>query len=350
MSDSRPANWDSQEGTSNPASTAILEGHEKAAAQICQAFASGRLHHAWLLHGPKGIGKATFAFRLAEYMFRNPAGGRPAASLTSPDDSLHSQVAQGGHPGLLAISRPYDHKTKKFKTKITAPEMRADLQRFLGNSASSPWRVVIVDSADDLNAQSANALLKHLEEPPRRTVFLVIAQTPRGLLPTIRSRCQVLPMRPLEKAAVKAVLSRQDLTRDLPDEMTEQIVELAQGSPGRAMLLADGEVLELFRMFREAVQDEKPDIPAIHQIAGKLSLPSRQGQLRLFVDLVHQMIIEIIHDTVASGSGGAAVSQWPELWQKTAAALARAEAYNMDRKQVVLNLALDMNRQLAGAA
>ena len=166
---------------------------------LAEAFASGRMHHAWLLAGRAGIGKATLAYRLARHVLARPdERDHSGKSLEVPTDSAAArQVAALSHPGLLVLRRPYDTKSKRFVSAIPVDEVRR-LKSFLGlTSGENAWRVVIVDTADELNLNAANALLKSLEEPPRRALFMLVASEPSGLLPTIRSRCRRLDLQPL---------------------------------------------------------------------------------------------------------------------------------------------------------
>ena len=164
------------------------------------------MHHAWLLAGREGIGKATFAYRLARHVLARPEERDPfGQSLeVAADSTAARQVAALSHPGLLVLRRPYDTRTKRFGASIPVDEVRR-LKSFLGLTAGDgAWRVVIVDAADDLNINAANALLKSLEEPPKRAVFLLVSSEPSRLLPTIRSRSRRLDLAALAAGAIEA--------------------------------------------------------------------------------------------------------------------------------------------------
>ncbi|HWK33029.1 MAG TPA: DNA polymerase III subunit delta', partial [Hyphomicrobium sp.] len=183
----------------HPRETEQLFGHSGVEATLAGALASGRVHHAWLLSGPRGIGKATLAYRFARAALAEPAERDPSgASLSiAPETTAARQVRALSHPGLLLIRRPYDVKAKRFATSIPVDEVRR-LRSFLSHRAAGDgWRVVIVDEANELNVNAANALLKSLEEPPERTVFLLVSSAPGQLVPTIRSRCRALALSPL---------------------------------------------------------------------------------------------------------------------------------------------------------
>ncbi len=354
MSDEfNPDSWDAIEGVLQPAQTPEVIGHDAAAAYLCRNYARGRLHHAWLLSGPRGIGKATIAFRFAEHLLRYPdAAAAPEKLEGGMDDSIHGQTVRGANPNILVVRRPFDYKAKRYKSQITAPEMRQDLLRFIGNTGSkSSWRIVIVDPADDLNIHSANALLKFLEEPPARTVFLIVAQTPRGLLPTIRSRCQVLPVKSLDALAMRKVLALQPLTANMVDEDIERLVRYSAGSPGRAMLLADSDVIEYFEAFKSAAEAGSPDYATLHKVAGGLSHPSKSREYKLFMDLAHDYVSERTRSSALEDRAGSDETvRWPLIWEKTRSAISRTEAYNLDRKQVVLDLFSDLRRPVTDFA
>ena len=183
---------DRLEGFSSPREVDRLFGHDAARAEFGEALTSGRLHHAWLLVGPEGVGKATLAYHLArEVLALREGDAAPQAPITA-DHPVFRKVAALAHPNLLLIRRSWNDKTKRYSQWIGVDEVRR-LRSFLGHSAGETgWRVVIVDRADDLNANAANALLKALEEPPLRTLFLLVA-TAEGRIPvTIRSRCRTL--------------------------------------------------------------------------------------------------------------------------------------------------------------
>ena len=182
---------DRLEGFSSPREVDRLFGHEAALTEFGEALHGGRLHHAWLMVGPEGVGKATLAYRLAREVLARGEEGAPHAPI-DPDHPVFRKVAGLGHPNLLLIRRSWNDKTKRYSQYIGVDEVRR-LRNFLGHSAGETgWRVVVVDRADDLNQNAANALLKALEEPPPRTLFLLVA-TAEGRIPvTIRSRCRTL--------------------------------------------------------------------------------------------------------------------------------------------------------------
>src|SRR6266481_3517453 len=202
-----------------PRETTALFGHREAETALLNAYRSGRIPHAWLIGGPLGIGKATLAYRMARFVLahRNPLSEdvRRAETLNvDPSDPVARHVAAGAHGGLLTLERSLNDKGV-MRTVITVDETRETISFFGSTAAVEGWRVCIVDTVDELNANAANALLKVLEEPPRQSLFLLVSHAPARVLPTIQSRCRKLPLRPLAtedviRAAAKATARASD--------------------------------------------------------------------------------------------------------------------------------------------
>src|SRR5690606_35641741 len=212
--------------------------HSEARGLLASAIDAGKLHHALLLAGPQGIGKATLSFHLAYHLFSNRRTEGEGVFLADPDPASQAfrLIAQGAHPSLLHLTRPFMEKERKFRTVITVEEIRR-LSRFLSmTSFDGGYRVVIVDPAEDMNTSAANALLKSLEEPPPRTIFILITHSPGRLLPTIRSRCQTMRLQPLDNDLLADLLAR--LGTDLPDDPAARNAFFAQagGSARNAFL------------------------------------------------------------------------------------------------------------------
>lgn len=218
-----------------------LFGHEAAEAAFREAADRGRLHHAWLLTGPEGVGKATLAYRFARALL----AGFPEPGLrVAPAHPVFRRVAAGTHADLLVLARPWDEKKKQPKAEIPVDDVRA-LAGFLAlTAAEGGWRCVVVDGADHLNRNAANALLKLLEEPPSRTVLLLTAAAPGRLLPTVRSRCRRLRLEPLAPDMFDAVLRHAAGEADgLPQ--SDLLRRLAGGAPGRALGWAEAGLLPM---------------------------------------------------------------------------------------------------------
>ncbi len=342
--------WDQIEGIPDPEANRHLVGHRETLDLLANRYASGRMHHAWLLSGPRGIGKATLACRFAGHLFRNPvASNAPAGYVEpAPDDPMEGRVAAGGHPNLLHLRRPWSHENKRWMSVLSVDEVRRTVSFFGSSAGENAPRVCIVDPADDLNASSANALLKMLEEPPPRTIFFVLAHSPKGLLATIRSRCQKLDIRPLSNEQVVEALGVLGEAEGLGAQDLALVAELSGGSVRRAISMVRGDGIELYRDFVRLARDaSRPDWTAIHGLADKLAPVAKNDRYRLFLDLAHDYVARRIRgegepDGAEASEGPARetsiLARWVEVWEKTRRSVELADAYNLDRKQVVLNL------------
>ncbi|MFO7920831.1 MAG: DNA polymerase III subunit delta', partial [Nioella sp.] len=241
---------DRADGAPHPRETLALFGHGTAEAAFLDAFTSGRMHHAWLITGSKGIGKATLAWRIARFLLATPmqegdalfAAPPPETLDIAPDHPVAHRVHALSEPGLFLLRRPWDRERKRLKATITVDEVRK-LTDFFGLSAGGNGRrVVLVDAAEEMNQNAANALLKMLEEPPKNAVLLLVSHQPSRLLPTIRSRCRTLPLAPLPPDAMEAALHQAGIeTGD-----SAALAELAAGSVGEAVALIGQEGLTLY--------------------------------------------------------------------------------------------------------
>src|SRR6476646_7262774 len=225
----------------DPRANPLLLGHETAEATLLDAMRSGRIHHAWLITGPDGVGKATLAYRLA----RRLLAGMPSDNSLAldPQHPVFRRVAAGAHADLHTVERAYDEKRRRMRTQIAVEDVRG-ISTFMSlTPAEGGWRVAIVDGAEEMNQSSANALLKILEEPPPRAILLLICSSPGRLLPTIRSRCRRLRLSPLDDTAMGALLAGYLPALDADER--GRLITLAEGSPGRALMLAEDEGLKI---------------------------------------------------------------------------------------------------------
>jgi len=338
----------------HPRMTPSLIGQDAALATLTDALTGSRMHHAWLLTGPNGIGKATLAYHFARIALARPEERDLFGSGLSidPHSATDRQIRAQSHPGLLVIRRTYDPKTKRFSQTIPVDEVRR-LKGFLALSAEAQgWRVVIVDSADEMNANAANALLKSLEEPPPRTIFLVVTSAPGRLLPTIRSRCRTAALVPLSDSDLKRAAA-QALTgagQPVPEAHDwEPLLPLAQGSVGRALtLLAGGGLAFQTRIDALLKGLPKLDSKTVHALADELQGAQNDKKFELFFDLYQSALARLIA-AQATGKGAEAevglagrligparLATFAELWETTARDKAETSALNLDRKSLIL--------------
>lgn len=344
---------DRLEGFSAPREVEQIFGHEAALAEFGAALQSGRMHHAWLVVGPEGVGKATLAYRLArEVLALGEDGPKGLTHVAGVDVALFRKVAALAHPNLLLLRRSYNEKSKRYSQWIGVDEVRR-LRNFLGHSAGETgWRVVIVDRADELNQNAANALLKALEEPPQRTLFLLVA-TAEGRIPvTIRSRSRALRVTVLAEddleEAVKAALKRDGHKVDA--KTLAAALALSQGSVRRALALATGEGIELYRELLDHLgRLPELDGPALHRLADRLGNASDSQRLELFFSLLLGLLERLIR-MAATGEGAIgderalssrlldrlSLPQWVEAWEAIGRAKVDVASLNLDRNLLVL--------------
>lgn len=264
---------DCLEGAPHPRQTVQVFGHKAAEAVFLEAFNAQRVHHAWLISGPKGVGKATLTWRLARFLLATPeteggffAAPKPETLDISANDPVAHRLLALSEPRLFLLRRPYDDKTERLRGDITVDETRS-LRTFLGLSAADGGRrVVIIDSADEMNRSAANGILKLLEEPPAKVTFLIISHQPADLLPTIRSRCRDLRLAPLSPADLSDALTQAGAAIEAGDR--EGLAQLAGGSVGEAFRLSHLEGLKLYStLIRLLLTLPKLDRPLARAVA-----------------------------------------------------------------------------------
>ncbi len=328
------------EGFPHPRETFHLTGQKDALAIASRAIRSGRPPQAWLISGPPGIGKATLAYRIARYLLAYGATTNgPEDLAVAPNNPAAMQMSAGAHPGLLVLKRAVNDKTGKLMTVLSV-EVARKLGSFFGmTSGAGGWRVAIIDTADDMNDNAANALLKLLEEPPSNAMLLLLTNAPGKLLPTIRSRCQRLPLRPLTDAELEIELARH--LPDLKDRAT--LVHIAGGSLGLALQLASGDGLALARDAEKLIDTAgNPDIPAIAAL-GERAVKITDG-LETLGDFLGATLSERIRARAASESPG--LDRWIAAWEATRESITRSTGLNLEPRQTVLSV----SRTLGNAA
>lgn len=305
-------------------------GHDAQVAAFKAAFAGARPHHAWLLTGAQGLGKALFAERAAIWLLaERPAGTDFDGAIGSAAASL---VAAGSHPDFRRLVRTEDDKGK-LRTVIRIDEVRALQPLFRQTPSIADWRIVIVDSADEMNPQSSNALLKSLEEPPPQTLFFLISHMPGRLLPTIRSRCRTLRFGRLTDAEVARLLEA--VHPDLDDDDRSVLVRLAAGAPGRALRFAEGGIAGLVEQLTALAATDVAAAPAMAQalarsLAGKASI----ARYEAFLELAPALIAD-----AARHRSGPALVRALDDWQAASSLAGVAIAQSLDPQAVVFDIA-----------
>lgn len=245
---SKDVETDQEPNVAHPRETYAFTGHEAAESALAEAFAGARMHHAWLVTGPKGVGKATLAYRFARHVLGAKQNG-PRPLDVSPDDPIARRIASRAHGDIHTLRRGLNDRGKP-RAEITVDEARALVSFFTLKPAEGGWRVAIIDAVDDLNRNAANALLKTLEEPPPKTVLMLICHAPGGALATIRSRCRRLDLRPLSDDDVRTAAAAQG-----DGKIDETAVRFAGGRPGRAIALAAADVGAIYASLTDGLQD-----------------------------------------------------------------------------------------------
>lgn len=328
-----PASFDALDGFPEPSEALRLVGHEDIAAAIASAHANGRLHHALILAGPKGIGKATLAFRVARHLL----GGGDLFDLSRAPDTASSvfrQVAQHAHHSVLYIGRPQTD-SGSFKTQVTVDEIRRIGAFLAKRSHDGSWRVVIVDGADEMNRNAANALLKNLEEPPANTLFLLVTHQLSRLLPTIRSRCQLHRLRALSDEQILEALD--GLPVSMPADATDRAAWLAQarGSVRLAILLAEFGGNDISGAIAKSLEGREINLKTAHALAGSLSGRAMDIQFSLFCDFIRERFEQAAHDLAGQGRAAQSVAA-ADAYTAFERTLRETETYNLDRKQFIV--------------
>ena len=349
-----------------------LIGHAAAERQVLKALDTGRMPHAWLITGPRGIGKATFAYRFARFMLADGAaasdmfGGPPPSLQIDADHPVAARVAASGHGDLLTVERSSDPKSSSpaLRTRIVVEQIRGVGGFFAHTSAEGGWRIAIVDGAEEMNPNAANALLKILEEPPQQCLLLLVSHAPGRLLATIRSRCRVLQLRPLSDEKVGEVLAGQGLELEAAECLA--LARLSEGSPGRALALAEAGGLAAFEELLQLFAD-LPDVDytKVHGLADRFQRREGAEAFRVWIDLFRLWLSRMVRGAAAGrgleeavpGESGlqarllakTPLDRWVELWEKTNALAAKAEQVNLDRKQVILTTFFELERTARGA-
>ncbi len=362
---------DQIDGAPHPRETATLIGQAAAETGFLDAFNGDRLHHAWLITGPKGVGKATLAWRIARFLLATPKddGGMFAAPTPdtldiSPDHPVNARIDALSEPSLCLLRRSWDEKTKKLKTVISVDDVRKLKSFFSMSNPDGGRRVVIVDAADEMNVAAANALLKVLEEPPADCILLLVAHQPSRLLPTIRSRC-----RELRCTQLSADDMAQALTAAGADAQQYAVAlsELSGGSVGEALRLLNLDGLTLYKELMSVIETfPRLDRSAAIKLGEKAAARGAEGRLDLMLRLFDLALSRLSRaglgmiDTQATqgelltlarlSPDANAARAWAELAATSSARARHGQAVNLDPSSVILDMLFTMNTVAARTA
>ena len=342
-----------------PRSNPDFTGHDAVEQFLLQDYLAGRLPHALIFAGPPGIGKATLAFRLARFLFAQTGDTPPASLYVAPENPVFRRVASSGHADLLTVEREYDEKKFRLKTEISVDAVRRIHPFLRMTAAEGGWRAVVVDSAEYLNASSQNALLKILEEPPKKTILILTTSQPGSFLPTIRSRCRTVHMEPLPELTIGALLDKRAPGLSGNEKMS--LSRLAEGSIGKALQLYQEDGVVLYRQLL-AVISTLPDLDMelVHDLAEKLGKQGSERSYATAMDMITGWCVRHARAAARGQSpadvlpGDAAVFQkigslYPQghflqAWEKISNIVLQTEIYNLDRRQAILGVFLVLQK------
>ena len=313
----------------------VLYGHEAAEARLLKACQSGKLHHAWLISGQRGIGKATLAYRFARYLAQPPGEQDFSSLAVSADSQTAHLLGAGAHPNIFVLERALDTKNKRLKTEIAVDDARHAIDFMNRTSATGGWRIVIVDPVDELNASSSNALLKMIEEPPERAIILMVCHQPGSLLRTIRSRSIRLPLQPLSFDNTLKVIG--EVREGAGD--AGMAAEMSHGSPGRTLELLESKGAAAFADFKSRA---KLSAAACAELGSRFGGRDSAADYAIFCDLLIGWVAERARDAGLAGQGAPLARAHDDVVYS----IRQADALNLDRRQTVVDALLRVDEAL----
>lgn len=335
---------DQLEGAPHPREQFAFFGHPEGEGAFVEGLRSGRLHHAWLIGGPQGIGKATLAYRVARVLLDPDRSGNQAYDdlHVAPESSVARQVIALSHPNLAVLRCAPATDKKAASTTIPVDAVRRALSMFGSTSADGGYRVCIVDSAEDLTISSANALLKVIEEPPPRSIFLIVSHAPQRVLPTIRSRCRRLLLRPLDDANIRSVIASLGAPwSDMSPEVVGQALSYGEGSVRRTLELLDADKVAFMDQVARLLDSlPRTDPKQIATLAEALAKRDADENYDLTLEAVQRWISSRLHE--GAGLGASRLAPLVEVCDKIGRAAREIDVFNLDRRPFILTLFDDL--------
>ncbi len=329
----------------HPRETLGLFGHAAAEHELLDAYRRNKMAQAWIIGGPEGVGKATLAWRLARFLLAHPepaaAAVQSAESLEAPaDHPATRRIASMALADIFLLRRAWNEKTKKHFTEIRIEDVRKVIQAFHQGSGSGGWRIAIVDCADDLNRASANALLKLIEEPPQRSLFLLVAHQPGRMLPTIRSRCRRLMLGALSpEDTIAAVKNLGSPWSNAPESDLLVAAARAEGSVREALRLLgdDGVAFDAVvrRLFERLPQ---VDWLGAHMLADKLTGRDNEAAYETFMRATQRHLDSRVRALAQSGAAPMRLARYASAWDAIRDAARETEVFNFDKRALVLGV------------
>jgi DNA polymerase III subunit delta' len=342
-SEDAPPESDRFEDAAHPRETYGLVGHSEAEQELLAAYRADRLPQAIIIGGPHGIGKATLAWRLARFLLAHPDPAAKAlqAATSLAVDAEHPvsrKLAVLAHGDLRLLRREWNEKSKRLFTEIRVDDVRQAIHLFQHASGAGGYRVLIVDCAEDLNRSSANALLKLIEEPPPRSLFLIVADRPGLILPTVRSRCRMVLLKPLAVTEILTVIETLGGTWwEAGPRACGAAAERAKGSVPAALRLLGGRGLEQDTQIRGLLEAlPEVDWRSVHDLAERLAGREGGEDYETTLTAVIDWIDETLH--AQAGRGAGCLAPLAQVWEKVGEAARETEALNLDKRALILSL------------
>lgn len=340
-----PPESDRYDDAPHPRETLAFFGHAVAERELLDAYRRNKMAQAWIIGGPEGIGKATLAWRLARFLLAHPEPNAPATQgadslAVAADHPAARRVATMALADIFLLRREWNDKTKKHFTEIRIEDVRKIIQSFHQGSGMGGWRVAIVDCADDLNRASANALLKLIEEPPERALFLLVAHQPGRILPTIRSRCRKLMLGALTlDETVAAVEALGPPWSQTPKEQIAVASARAEGSVRETLRLLGGDAMTfdagVARLF-----DRLPQVDwlGVHMLADKLTGRDNEDAYETFMRALERHLDSRVRTLAQAGAPPARLVGYARVWDEIRDVARETEVFNFDKRAMVLGI------------
>jgi DNA polymerase-3 subunit delta' len=334
-------------GAPHPRETIDLFGHDPAEQALLEAYRSGRMPQSIIVGGQEGVGKATLAWRLARFVFAHPDPASPevqsATSLAVPaDHPVSSRIASLAQPDLAVLRRQWNEKTKKHFTEIRVDDIRRSLNMFQFSSGAGGWRICIIDCAEDMNRNGANAILKIIEEPPPRSLFLIVSHKPAQMLPTIRSRSRLIQLKPLTPEDVsRAVTAMGGPWKEFGGEIAFAAGR-SNGSVRHALRMLDSERLALAEKLDKILAGlPKVDWVSVHSLADTVSKVAAIDEFETFYTGVFDWLDATVRQRAERGAAN--LAPLAQVWEKLTFAVRETEALNLDKRALILTMFADLS-------